>query len=131
MDLQAFRMGAANRKDGGIDAVFWTHGLFPMTGAVQIKHHRSPAAKVGPADVRGLAGAMSGHPFNVGLIVTNTSFTDDSKHQATKVTPPIQLRDGDALWKWIGDDFEIERLEFVARTAEFCKGIAVRVPQFL
>lgn len=130
MDLQAFRMGPANRKDGGIDAVFWTRGLLPMLGAVQIKHHRSPEAKVGPAVVRELAGAMEGHHFNVGLIITNTSFTEDAKHRADTCTTPIQLRDGEVLRKWVADDFTIEKLEFVSRNAEFCKGIEIRVPQF-
>ena len=130
MDLQAFRMGPANRKDGGIDAVFWTRGLLPMLGAVQVKHHRSPQAKVAPADVRGFAGAMEGHHFNVGLIITNTSFTDDAKHRAETGTTPILLRDGEVLRDWIADDFSIEKLEFVSRNAEFCKGIEIRVPQF-
>jgi len=130
MGLQAFRMGPANRRDGGIDAVFWTRGLFPMLGAVQIKHHRSPHAKVGPADVRELAGAMEGHHFNVGLIITNTSFTEDAKYQADTCTTTIQLRDGEVLRRWIAGDFAIERLEFVARNAGFCRGIEIRVPQF-
>jgi len=130
MDLQTFRMGPANRKDGGIDVIFWTRGLFPMLGAVQIKHHRSPQAKVGPADVRELAGAMEGYHFNVGLIITNTSFTEDAKHRADMGTTPIQLRDGEALRNWIADDFAIEKLEFVSRNAEFCRGIEIHVPQF-
>lgn len=130
MDLQAFRMGPANRKDGGIDVVFWTRGLFPMLGAVQIKHHRSPQAKVGPAEVRELAGAMGGHRFNVGLIITNTTFTEDAKHLAVTGSAPIQLRDGEVLRSWIADDFAIEKLEFVSRNAEFCRGIEIRIPQF-
>lgn len=130
MDLQAFRMGAINRKDGGIDAIFWTRGLFPMLGAVQIKHHRSPQVKVGPADVRELVGAMEGHRFNIGLIITNTSFTKDAKHRADTGTTPILLRDGEVLQKWIADDFSIEKLDFVTRNAEFCRGIEINVPQF-
>ena len=130
MDLQAFRLGPANRKDGGIDAVFWTRGLFPMLGAVQIKHRHSPQTKIGPAVVRDFAGAMRKHQFNVGLIITNISFTEDAKHEAGAGTVPIQLRGGDALRSWIADDFAIERLEFVTRNVEFCKGIEIRVPQF-
>lgn len=130
MDLQAFRMGPANRRDGGIDAVFWTRGLFPMLGAVQIKHRRSPTRKIGPAAVRELAGAMEGHHFNVGLIITNISFTEHAKHQADNCTTPIRLRDGDVLRRWIDEDFDIERLEFISRNAEFCNGIEIRVPHF-
>lgn len=131
MDLQPFRMGPANRKDGGIDIIFWTNGLLPMLGAVQVKHHRSPKAKTGPAAVSELAAAMQGHHFNVGLIVTNTSFTSDAKHRGEKASSLIQLRDGEALRKWIADDFAIERVNAVTRTIEFCKGIKIRVPQFL
>lgn len=46
MGLQGFRMGAANRKDGGIDIVFWTNGLLPMLGAVQVKHHRYKSSTI-------------------------------------------------------------------------------------
>lgn len=130
MGLQGFRMGAANRKDGGIDIVFWTLGLLPMLGAVQVKHHRSPQAKVGSCDVREFAGAMEGHHFNVGLIVTNTAFSDDAKHRAKTGTTPIRLRDGDVLWKWIADDFSIETVDFFIRNAEFCRGVEIRMPQF-
>lgn len=131
MDLQAFRMGSANRKDGGLDVIFWTHGVFPMLGAVQIKHHRSPEAKSGPADVRELAGAIQGHHFNVGLIVTNTAFTDDAKHQVVNGPCPIQLRDGGTLRRWIADDFEVEEVNFITHTIEFCRGMEIGVPQFL
>jgi len=131
MDLEPFRMGPANKRDGGIDIIFWTRSVFPMLGAVQIKHHRTPEAKTGPADVRELAGAMQGHHFNVGLIVTNTSFTGDAKHQAEKTSSPIQLRDGEALRKWIADDFELEKVNVVTRTIEFSKGTKIRVPHFL
>jgi len=131
MDLQPFRMGPANRRDGGIDIIFWTRGVFPMLGAVQVKHHKSAEAKTGPADVRELAGAMHGHHFNVGLIVTNTSFTNDAKHRAQNQSSPIQLRDGEALRRWIADDFGLEQVSVATRTIEFCKGIKIRVPQFL
>ena len=80
--------------------------------------------------MRELAGAMEGHHFNVGLIITNTSFTEDAKHQADTGTTPIQLRDGEVLHKWVADDFAVERLEFVSRNAEFCRGIEICVPQF-
>jgi len=78
MGLQPIRLGPANRKDGGIDIIFWSCGLFPMLGAVQAKHHRTPAKTDSP-EVRNLAAAMRSYHFNVGLVVTNTSFTRDAK----------------------------------------------------
>jgi hypothetical protein len=130
MNLQGFRMGAANRKDGGIDIVFWSCGVLPILGAVQVKHHRSPSAKVGASHVSEFAGAMGAHRFNVGLMVTNTSFTDEARHRARMGLAPVQLRDGFALRKWMADDFSIEKLDFVIRNAEFCKGIVTGIPQF-
>jgi hypothetical protein len=53
MDLEPFRLGPANRRDGGIDIIFWTRSVFPILGAVQVKHHRSPEAKTGPRDGKG------------------------------------------------------------------------------
>lgn len=131
MGVQAFRLGAANRKDGGIDIVFWTTGLLPLLGAVQVKHHRSENLKVPSSAVREMAGAMAPHHFNVGLIVTNTDFTADAKHQALAGSSIIQLRDGAAVRKWIVDDFFVERIEFETRNAEFCKGIHANIPRFL
>lgn len=131
MNLQAFRMGPANRRDGGVDIVFWTTGLLPMLGAVQVKHHRTTNAKVTPSDVREFAGVMEQHHFNIGIIVTNTSFTEDAKHQAQSGASPILLRDGAVLERWVVDDFTIETLGFIIRNLEFCKGVVVDLPKFL
>jgi hypothetical protein len=132
MGLQPIRLGPANRKDGGIDIIFWTCTLFPMLGAVQVKHHRAPNHKTSAADVRGLAGGMHSYHFNVGLVVTNTSFTNDAEFESEKDgSPPIQLRDGNALRKWIADDFEVEEVNFVTRTIEVCKGFGINLPKFL
>jgi len=131
MGAQAFRIGPANRKDGGVDIVFWTTGLLPVLGAVQVKHVRSASAKIGSPAVRDFTGAMNDHHFNIGLIVTNGSFTDDAKRQVQKGASIIQLRDGDVLRKWVASDFTIERIEFVNRNVEFCRGVHVSLPRFL
>lgn len=130
MNLQAFRLGVANRKDGGIDIIFWTRDMFPILGAVQVKHHRSAAVKVTSTDVRNLVGAMEGHNFNIGLLITNTSFTADAKHQAQNTSTPLQLRDQRSLQKWIANDFSIKSTEFVSRNAEFCRGLTIQIPKF-
>jgi restriction endonuclease Mrr len=76
------RVGPTRRKDGGVDIVAWpdTGHLFPFLMAVQVKHHRSET-KTGSAKVRDFHGAITSHgsPFQMGVIVTNTSFTADAK----------------------------------------------------
>jgi hypothetical protein len=131
MGLQPIRLGQANRKDGGIDIIFWSCAVFPMLGAIQVKHHRTPDNKTDSSDVRDLAAGMRSYHFNVGLVVTNTSFTRDAQFESEKSgSPPIQLRDGEALRRWIADDFRVEEIDFVVRTIEVCKGFGVKVPQF-
>ncbi|WP_417397090.1 restriction endonuclease [Gimesia chilikensis] len=130
MGFQGFRTGASNRKDGGIDIVAWTLGLFPMLCAVQIKHRQSPKKRVGVADIREFTGAMHGRRINMGLVVTNTAFTQDARHLAMHGTCPIQLRGIDFLRKWIADDFSVEKLDFESRRMELCKGISIDMPHF-
>jgi hypothetical protein len=52
---------------------------FPFTGAVQVKHHRSAAITTGPDAVRDLTGAIAAKPFNLGVVITNTTFTPDAR----------------------------------------------------
>ena len=41
MGLEPKRIGEINRKDGGVDVIFWPRlgGAFPFLGVAQIKHH--------------------------------------------------------------------------------------------
>ena len=73
---------------------------------------------------------MQDYHFNLGLLITNTSFTSDAEHQAQKDSSIIQLRDGAALKKWVANDFGAEKLNVVTRTIEFCKGRKINVPHF-
>jgi Restriction endonuclease len=130
MELQPFRLGPANQKDGGIDIIFWSRGALPILGAVQVKHHRKEDSKTGSEDVQKFKGAMDGYHFNLGLLITNTSFTSHAEHQVQKESSVIQLRDGEALKKWVADDFGAEKLNVVTRTIEFCKGRQINVPHF-
>jgi hypothetical protein len=77
MGFEPRRVGAINQKDGGIDILFWPRlgGAFPFLGAAQVKHHRDPKTKEGPATVRDFAGVIASHSLNVGMLVTNTSFS--------------------------------------------------------
>ena len=78
MGLRPQRVGANTyARDGGIDIVFCgpSRCAFPFLGAVQVKHHRSPLIKTGPAPINQLAGVLGRGPFSAGIIITNTSFT--------------------------------------------------------
>jgi hypothetical protein len=74
--------------------------------AVQAKHHRDPERKEGPSAVRDFAGVLSGHPINMGLLVTNTSFAADAKWFAHHKAPLLQLRDFSDLRWWLAGNFD-------------------------
>jgi restriction endonuclease Mrr len=130
MGAQAFRIGAANKKDGGIDIVFWTNSFFPFVGAVQVRHRKTKDGKVGTSDVRELIGSINGKRFNMGIIVTNGRFTKDAKAHAIKSTAPVQLRDHESVMRWIIDDFSVESLELKMRLVEFCTNVEINLPHF-
>ena len=68
-------------KDGGVDIIAYPKGLaVPFLLAVQVKHHRTQR-KTNVRDVRDFQGVLtSGNsPFNVGMLVTNTTFTPDAE----------------------------------------------------
>ena len=130
MGLQAFRTGRSNRKDGGIDIVFWTLNFVPCLGAVQVKHHRSPGTNTSVEVVRDFAGAMLSQPFQVGIVITNTAFTQDAIWFAEQNAPRIKLRDGDALRRWTANDFISEPLRSVVRSIKLCPGVEYQVPHF-
>jgi HJR/Mrr/RecB family endonuclease len=130
MGMQGFRLGPANRRDGGVDIVFWSTGALPILGAVQVKHHRVRSRGVSPDVVRELSGAMGRKRFNVGIIATNTFFTYEAKIAAQNSDHPILLRDGEILAKWVVSDYEPEALDFVVRNQEFCTGVVIGLPEF-
>src|SRR5262249_1719182 len=79
------RIGAVNRKDGGVDLVARPlRSQYPFLMAVQAKHHRRPELKVGPDDLKNLHAVVATQPFNAGLLVTNTTFTADAEWWAAE-----------------------------------------------
>lgn len=131
MGLQAFRTGRANKKDGGIDIILWTPGPLRTLGAVQVKHRQSPGKPIGPDVVRDFVGVLTANQITLGIIATNSEFTNDAKWYAQQKTSLIQLRDGDAIKSWINDDFSSESWNTQTRTIELCPGVDIQVPQFL
>lgn len=129
MGLECRRVGSVFQKDGGIDIVFWTPtGTFPFLGAAQVKHHRNPARREGSPTVRDFAGAIAGHQFGAGLIVTNTSFSPDAQWFARERSNLIRLRDLRDVRRWIGGNFasELEWREIPA-SIEVCPGVHVPI----
>ena len=95
MGCKAPRLGASNRKDGGIDIVFETRGTVPFLGAVQAKHHRSARRSTGSNAIRDMQAALAMHPFDIGVVITNTTFTPDAEFVAKNKNRIIRLRDGE------------------------------------
>jgi len=129
MGFEAHRTGRANRKDGGIDIVFWNKGPFPILGAAQVKHHRDRNTANGPSVVRDFRGVLATHPFQFGVIITNTTFTADAHWFARCQQGLIRLRDGEDLRKWIHDEFVGDELwRIVPRKIELCPGVVIDIP---
>ncbi|HEV2720519.1 MAG TPA: restriction endonuclease [Thermoanaerobaculia bacterium] len=130
MGLEPRRIGATNQRDGGIDVVFWPRerNVFPFLGAAQVKHRTDPTKKESPAAIRDFAGAMSAHPFNAGLFVSNTSFTPDAKWFARERAKLIRLRGYDDIRRWLAGNFQDEaEWREIPSTIELCPGVTIRV----
>jgi hypothetical protein len=128
MGFDVRRVGAVNQPDGGVDVVFWPRGSsrFPILGAA--KHHRDPTVKQGPAVVREFAGVLAGHPFNAGLLVTNTSFTPDAQWFAREKAKLIRLRGLTDIRRWLVGNFSDDaEWREIPREIEVCPGVIVRI----
>lgn len=130
MGLEPKHVGDVNRKDGGIDVLFWpkAKGAFPFLGAAQIKHHKDPRRQEGPSTVRDFAGAISGHPFGAALFVTNTAFTPDAEWFAREHARLVRLRGLNDIRRWVVNNFadEAEWRE-IPSEIELCPGVAIKV----
>jgi hypothetical protein len=126
MGLEAARVGSINRKDGGLDVMFWPRrgAAFPFLGAAQVKHHKNPAFSEGPRSVRELAGTIANHPINAALLVTNTSFTPDAQWFARERAKLIRLRGFQDMKRWIAGEFEdSNEWREIPSSLELCPGV--------
>lgn len=131
MGFEAHQMGHTNRKDGGIDIIFWNHSPIPAVGAAQIKHHRNPGTSNGPDVIRDFRGVLATHPFQFGVVITNTTFTPDACWFADHQQGLIRLRDGEDLRRWIDDEFATdERWHMVPAKIQLCPGVEINIPIF-
>jgi len=130
MNFEPRRTGAINRKDGGVDIVFWPrqNSAFPFLGAAQVRHHSDSKVKEGPPSVRDFAGVIAGHPFNVGLLITNTSFSPDAEWFAREHAKLIRLRDFSDIRRWLWNNFDDEaEWREIPNEIELCPGVVLKI----
>jgi hypothetical protein len=130
MGFEPKRTGAINRKDGGIDILFWPRQpiAFPFLCAAQVKHHRNPNDNVGSPTVREFAGAIGGQSINAGLLVTNTSFSPDAKWFARERAKLIRLRGFADIQRWLLKNFSDEaEWHDIPSEIEVCPGVVVKI----
>lgn len=128
MDFEAKLVGSTNRKDGGVDIVFWsrTNSSFPFLGAVQVKHHRNPFTVESSSTVRDFSGVMAGQPFNAGLIVTNTTFSPDAEWFARERAKLVRLRGFNDIRRWMFNIFnDNSEWREIPTSIELCPGVIV------
>ncbi len=133
MGYGSHRVGEINRKDGGVDIIAWPKdSAIPHLVAVQVKHHRSPSTKTGPGPVRELLGVVQSRQFNVGLLVTNTTFTPDAIWLAEQHKVLIRLKDINDLKRWIAGNFlDEERFREFPTEITLCPGVTIPIASLI
>jgi hypothetical protein len=132
MGFHVERVGEYNRRDGGIDLIFVPKvpTPFPFIGAAQIKHHRSPMKFMGPRPVREFSAVLGAHPFDVGVLITNTTFTPDARWFAKHHAPLLRLRTGQDLRRWVSSQFtDEEEWREIPTSIELCPGVVIQIPR--
>jgi hypothetical protein len=129
MGLEVLRVGSTYRKDGGIDIVAWPKlTKFPFLIAAQVKHHRGKS-KTGQGVIRDFRGVLADHPFNAGLLVTNTTFTTDAKWFAEHSPHIVRLRDIQDIGRWIAGNFlHEEEWREIPKEIVVAPGVEVIIP---
>lgn len=124
--------GSTFSRDGGIDliAVPKMSGPASFLLAAQIKHH-SQGKFVGRPDVDRLL-AWKNSAFNLGLLVTNTSFTRDALWLASQDPNKafLRLRGFHDLKRWISDNFwSPEEWREIPEEITLAPGISIKIPK--
>lgn len=130
MGFDPVRVGPVNRRDGGIDVVFLprTERAFPFLGAVQVTHRADPNRRVGPSKIRDFAGALRTQPFQVGVVVTNTSFTPDAEWFARQDPVNLRLRGFQDVRRWLLDVFDHDaEWREIPHEIELCPGTVLKI----
>ena len=130
MGFDVVLTGGLNTRDGGIDLVATPkeRSLASFLLATQIKHHRTNQPTTREHVDRLLAWKDS--IFRMGLIVTNTRFTEDAKWIAAKNTNFIRLREFGDLTRWLHDNFrDAADWSELPGSIELAPGIVVQIPR--
>ena len=134
MGLGVQLVGDVYRKDGGVDIIAWPQPnscAVPFLLGVQAKHHRT-ARKTGAPEVRDFHGMLTsgGSPFQMGMIVTNTSFTPDAIWFASHNQALLRLRDLNDLRRWLQRDFVNEHeWREIPSEVELAPGVRITIPK--
>lgn len=129
MGFDVVLTGAVQTRDGGIDLVATPkqRGLASFLLATQVKHHRTnrPTSR---EDVDRLL-AWKDSVFRMGLIVTNSRFTQDAKWIAAKNSHFIRLRDFFDIARWLDDNFsDSQDWSELPSSIELAPGIITKIP---
>lgn len=119
MGYEVFRAGKVNQPDGGVDIIFKSTTGLPHIGVVQAKHHSRPDLNTGIEVVQRLDGVLNRHRhyFNMGMVVTNTSFTTEAEWYAKPLELYLRLRGEKDLHRWIKGEFNTPEEERELPTA--------------
>lgn len=107
MGFQVIRISNINRPDGGVDFAFWKRDPIPTLCAAQVKFHYNKTIREGPKPIRELVGVLNEN-FNLGLFVTNTTFTREAIREAKLKPARLRLRDVEDLKRWTQNDFKLD-----------------------
>lgn len=129
MGLEVRRTGGTYDRDGGIDFICWPRSSpIPFLIGVQAKHHRNAGSRVGQPIVRDFAGAIGGHRFAAGLLVTNTSFTPDAEWFAANRAQLVMLKGLVDLRRWvINESLPDFMLAEIPEEIEITKGFRIKL----
>ncbi|HET7460779.1 MAG TPA: restriction endonuclease, partial [Longimicrobium sp.] len=82
----------------------------------------------GPGTVRDFAGAIAGHAFNAGMLISNTSFSPDAQWFARERAKLIRLRDFSDIRRWLLNDFSnAAEWRELPSSIEVCPGVVVKI----
>lgn len=132
MGFAVQQIGSVNTPDGGVDIIACPgkNCPIPFLVAIQCKHHRDRQTKTGPDVVKDLQAVLGRGIFQVGMIVTNTSFTPDAQWAAEQRPNIIRLRDMQHLKRWLHDEFlHEEEWREIPQQIELRPGLIVQLPR--
>ncbi len=120
------KCGKTNEKDGGIDIIAWKRDVVTFIIAVQVKFKYNLDKKVTTGEVRDFVGAFHiCNYFNAGMLVTNTSFSVDSKWIEKLNHIPIELKDGNEIQNWLKGNYISTKT--IDKTIQINKNKVIRI----